>query len=135
MHQGRSVEWVSFNGTRQSCLIFSCLSVVLLKRDLGCNSYSEADPVAYWEGEMRKFIVNIAMLVFVLVLTAGCTDSSKQELGNEKSIGIRKQHDTRVFLLCKDSRGEYYEKSLHKSAQVTCGGKTFKIEEFATSCK
>jgi len=75
------------------------------------------------------------MLVFFLVLTAGCGDLSKQELGKEKLIKVRKQHDTRVFILCKDRRGKYYEKSLHISDQVNCGGKTLKLEDVVNICK
>jgi len=85
--------------------------------------------------KMRKLVVTIVALVFFLGLPGGCADSSKQKQGNEKPIGVRKQHDTRVFILCKDSRGEYYEKSLHKSAQVICGEKIFNLENFATICK
>ena len=77
--------------------------------------------------KMRKLVVTIVALVFFLGLPGGCADSSKQKQGNEKPIGVRKQHDTRVFILCKDSRGEYYEKSLHKSAQVICGEKIFNL--------
>jgi hypothetical protein len=85
--------------------------------------------------EMRKSAISIVALVFLLGLLGGCTDSSKHDQGNEILIGVRKQHDTRVFILCKDSQGKYYEKSLHKSADVICGGKTFKMEDFANICK
>ena len=84
---------------------------------------------------MRKLAVSIVVLVFFLGLPGGCADSSKPKQGNEKLIGVRKQHDTRVFILCKGSRGEYYENSFHKSAQVICGGKTFNLEDFTTICK
>ncbi len=84
---------------------------------------------------MKKLVVTIVVLVFFLGLSAGCGDSSKQGQEHEKLIGVRKQHDTRVFILCKDSRGEYSERSLHKSAQVICGGKTFKLEDFVNICK
>jgi hypothetical protein len=85
--------------------------------------------------EIRKLMVSIVVLVFFLGLPGGCADSSRHKQGNEKPIGIRKQHDTRVFILCKDSQGEYYEKSLHKSAQVICGGKTFKLKDYTSICK
>ena len=84
---------------------------------------------------MGKLVTGIILLVCFLGLPGGCTDSSKLEQGNEKAIGARKQHDTRLFILCKDSEGQYYEKSLHKSAQVVCAGKTFKMEDFAMICK
>ncbi len=84
---------------------------------------------------MGKLIVSIAMLLCLLGLPAGCADSSKQDQGKEILIGVRKQHDTRVSILCKDNQREYYEKSLHKSAEVTCGGKTFKMEDLANICK
>jgi hypothetical protein len=84
---------------------------------------------------MKKLVVSIVAMVFFLGLPGGCTDSSKQEQGNEISIGVKKQHDTRVFILCKDCQGKYYEKSLHKSAEVTCGGKTYRLEDFAPICR
>jgi hypothetical protein len=85
--------------------------------------------------EMRRLVVSVVVLVFFLGLPGGCVDSSKQEQKNEKTIGVRKQHDTRVFILCKDKQGQYFEKSFHKSEQVICGGKTFKLEDFVTICK
>ena len=42
-----------------------------------------------------------------------------------------KQHDTRVVVVCRGSQGQYYKKSLHKSASVTCGDFTFRLEDFA----
>jgi hypothetical protein len=42
-----------------------------------------------------------------------------------------KHHDTRVLVICKDSRGAFYKKSLHKSESVTCGDTTFKLEDFS----
>ena len=84
---------------------------------------------------MRNLGVTIIVLILFLAFLGGCADSSKQEQGNERLIGVRKQHDTRVFILCKDSQGKYYERSLHKSAQVICGWKTFKLEDFANICK
>jgi hypothetical protein len=84
---------------------------------------------------MKKLVVSIVVLFFFLGLPGGCTDSSKQEQGNERVIGVRKQHDTRVFILCEDSRGNFYEKSLHKSGHVICGRKTFNLKDFAKACK
>jgi hypothetical protein len=84
---------------------------------------------------MGKLIVSLVMLAFFMALAAGCPEPVKQEQGNEQSIGIKRQHDTRFFILCKNSRGEYYEKSLHRSDQITCEGKTFQLEDFATICK
>jgi hypothetical protein len=48
---------------------------------------------------------------------------------------VRKQHDTRLYVLCKDGRGYYHEESFHISAQVMCGGKIFNLEDFAPICK
>jgi hypothetical protein len=84
---------------------------------------------------MKKLVVSIVVIVFFLGLPGGCTDSSRQEQGNEILIGVKKQHDTRLYVLCEDSRGVYHEKSLHKSAEVTCGGKTFKMEDYENICK
>jgi hypothetical protein len=82
---------------------------------------------------MRKLAVSIIVLVFFLGLAGGCGDSSKQE--KYKLIGARKQHATRIFILCKDSHGEYYVKSLHNSCRVICGKRTLNLEDFATHCK
>jgi hypothetical protein len=84
---------------------------------------------------MRNLVLPIAVLLLFLGFFSGCSESSYQDQGNEIPIGVRKQHDTRVFILCKDGQGKYYERSLHKSAQLICGGKTFKLEDFANICK
>ena len=80
---------------------------------------------------MKKIIVLIVGLVFYLNLFPGCVNSSKQEETNEIPVGARKQHDTRVIIVCKDGNGQYSEKSLHISQSVTCGGLTYKLEDFA----
>jgi hypothetical protein len=82
---------------------------------------------------MRKLAVSIIVLVFFLGLAGGCGDSSKQE--KYKLIGARKQHAARIFILCKDSHGEYYVKSLHRSCRIICGKRTFKLEDLASHCK
>jgi hypothetical protein len=84
---------------------------------------------------MRNSIVSMVVLIFFLLLPGGCTDSPKHEPGNETLIGIKKQHDTRVFILFKDSRGDYHEKSFHESAEVICGGTKFKMKDFKRICK
>jgi hypothetical protein len=80
---------------------------------------------------MKKIVVIMVVLVFYLNLFPGCVNSSKQEETNEIPVGAKKQHDTRVLLVCKDGKGQYLEKSLHISQSVTCGGSTFKLEDFA----
>jgi hypothetical protein len=84
---------------------------------------------------MRKLIVPMVALVFFLGLTGGCADSSNQKTGNEEPIGVRKQHDTRVIILYKDSLGRYNERSFHESAQLLCAGKIVKIKDYSTICK
>ena len=79
---------------------------------------------------MKKIVVIMVVLVFYLNLFPGCVDSLKQEEINEIPVGVRKQHDTRVVMVCKDSNGQYLEKSLHISQSVTCGKSTFKLEDF-----
>ena len=80
---------------------------------------------------MKKIVVIMVALVFSLNLFPGCVDSLKQEEVNEIPVGARKQHDTRVVIVCKDGNGQYSEKSLHISQSVTCGGSTYKLEDFA----
>ncbi len=46
-----------------------------------------------------------------------------------------KQHDTRVVVVCRDSQGQYSTKSLHKSARVTCGDLTFRLEDYGKICE
>ena len=79
---------------------------------------------------MKKIVVIMVALVFYLNLFPGCVNSLEQEEINEIPVGARKQHDTRVVIVCKDSNGQYLEKSLHISQSVTCGGSTFKLEDF-----
>ena len=80
---------------------------------------------------MKKIVAIMVVIVFYLNLFPGCVDSSKQEEINEIPVGARKQHDTRVVIVCKDSNGQFSEKSLHISQSVTCGGSTYKLEDFA----
>ena len=80
---------------------------------------------------MKKIVVIMVVLVFYLNLFPGCVDSLKQEEINEIPVGARKQHDTRVVVVCKDGNGQYLEKSLHISQSVTCGSSIFKLEDFA----
>ena len=80
---------------------------------------------------MKKIVVIMVALVFSLNLFPGCVDSLKQEEINEIPVGARKQHDTRVVIVCKDGNGQYSEKSLHISQSVTCGGSTYKLKDFA----
>ncbi len=70
---------------------------------------------------MKKIVVIIVASVFFLGLFFGCVNSSKQEPEKETPVGARKQHDTRVVVVCKNGKGRYLEKSLHKSESVTCG--------------
>ena len=72
-------------------------------------------------------------VVFLLKLFPGCANSSKQEPENETPVGVKKQHDTRVVIVCKDGNGQYLEKSLHISQSVNCGKAIFKLEDFAKS--
>ncbi len=65
----------------------------------------------------------------MVTLLIGCSSSAMPE--KEEPIGAIRQHDTRVILICRDKQGEYHEKSLHISESVTCGEKTFKMEELA----
>ena len=78
---------------------------------------------------MHKLLILMIALVFSLNLFPGCVNSSKQEEKDEIPVGARKQHDTRVFVICKNSNGQYLEKSLHISQSVTCGSSTFKLED------
>jgi len=68
-------------------------------------------------------------VIFFLGLITGCGGSSLPE--SEKLIGARRQHDTRLLIICKDSQGHYYERSMHQSELVTCGNATFRCEDLA----
>ena len=78
---------------------------------------------------MKKKAAAFVAFFFLLGVIVGCSDSSGLE--NETPIGVRNQHDTRVFIICKDIRGHFIEKSLHISASVRCGKKTFRLADFA----
>jgi hypothetical protein len=80
---------------------------------------------------VKKIFIIMVAVVFLLELLPGCVNSSKQEQENETPVAVKKQHDTRVVIVCKKSNGQYLEKSLHISQSVTCGGSTFKLEDFA----
>jgi hypothetical protein len=79
---------------------------------------------------VKKIIVIIVALVFFLELLPGCVNSPNQEQQKETMVGVKKQHDTRVVIVCKQTNGQYLEKSLHISQSVTCGGSIFKLEDF-----
>ena len=79
---------------------------------------------------MQKLVVLMVALVFSLNLFPGCVNSSKQEEKDEIPVGARKQHDTRVFVVCKNGNGQYLEKSLHISQSVNCGKSTFCLKDF-----
>ena len=80
---------------------------------------------------MKKIIVLIIAIVFFLELFPGCANSPNQEQENEIPVGLMKQHDTRVVIVCKKNNGQYLEKSLHISESVKCGGAIFKLKDFA----
>jgi hypothetical protein len=69
-------------------------------------------------------------MAFLSMIGAGCANSSKQEEEKEIPVGARKQHDTRVTIICINSKGRYLEKSLHKSEIVTCGEQKYKLDDF-----
>jgi hypothetical protein len=80
---------------------------------------------------MKKTVAILITLFFFWGLCSGCQNSPKQEQENETPIGVRKQHDTRVVIVCKTDQGQYTEKSLHYSESVTCGDSTYKLKDFA----
>jgi hypothetical protein len=84
---------------------------------------------------MRNLGVVLAALVFFAGVLAGCGESAAPPQDNEKPIAVIKQHDTRLLVVCKDSQGHYSEKSFHNSENVTCGGVTLKMEDYAKICK
>jgi hypothetical protein len=73
----------------------------------------------------------VAALVLFPEVLAGCGNSPTPPQEVEKPFAAMKQHDTRVVVVCRDSQGHYYKKSLHKSESVTCGDSTFRLEDFA----
>jgi len=81
---------------------------------------------------MKRIVVIFVALIFSLDLFSGCQNSSKSEQDIETPIGARKQHDTRVVIVCKTGSGQYTQKSLHYSASVTCGDSTYKLKDFAS---
>jgi len=80
--------------------------------------------------EVKQIVVIIIASVFSFNLFPGCVNSSKQDQSDEIPVGARKQHDTRVVVVCKNRNGQYIEKSLHVSQSVTCGGATFELKDF-----
>jgi hypothetical protein len=80
---------------------------------------------------VKKIIVIIIALVFFLELFPGCANSPNQEQENEIPVGLMKQHDTRVVIVCKKNDGQYLEKSLHISESVKCGKAIFNMKDFA----
>ncbi len=83
---------------------------------------------------MKRPLFVVAALLLVAGL-AGCGDSAAPRPKVDKPFAAIKQHDTRVLVVCKDGQGRYSTKSLHKSARVTCGGLTFRLEDFAKICE
>jgi hypothetical protein len=77
---------------------------------------------------MKKSAGGLAAAIFLAGLIGACGESSRPQ---EKVIGAIRQHDTRVIIVCQDSQGHYYEKSLHHSESVVCGKTTFRCEDLA----
>ncbi len=83
---------------------------------------------------MKIIVVVVAALFLLPGALAGCGNSPPPpEI--EKPFAAIKQHDTRVVVICRDSQGQYFKKSLHKSELVTCGDLTFRLEDFARICE
>jgi hypothetical protein len=80
---------------------------------------------------VKKIVILVAALVLFPEVLAGCGNSPTPPQAVEKPFAAMKQHDTRVVVVCRGSQGQYYQKSLHKSASVTCGELTFRLEDFA----
>lgn len=78
---------------------------------------------------MKKPVIRMVAVIFFFGLMAACGGSPLPE--NDRPIGAIRQHDTRIIIVCKDSQGHYYEKSLHQSELVTCGKATFRCEDLA----
>ncbi|MCX5888633.1 MAG: hypothetical protein NTY36_04185 [Deltaproteobacteria bacterium] len=83
---------------------------------------------------MKKLVFVVAALVLFPEVLAGCGNSPTQPQEDEKPFAAIKQHDTRVVVVCRDSQGQYYKKSLHKSEKVTCGDLSFRLEDYAKIC-
>lgn len=72
--------------------------------------------------------INIFRIFFLaMFFAAGCAESAiKQEI----VIGIVKQHDTRINVICEVGKGKYIEKSVHGSQSVVCGAVTINAEDY-----
>jgi hypothetical protein len=79
---------------------------------------------------MKKLFLMALVLIFLSTIGPGCVNSSQQADDKETPVGVRKQHDTRVTIICVNSQGRYLEKSLHKSEIVTCGKHKYKLNDF-----
>ncbi len=40
-----------------------------------------------------------------------------------------------VLVFCRDNRGQYFKKSLYKTARVTYGDLSFRLEDFTKICE
>ncbi len=80
---------------------------------------------------MNRNLIRLIAFAFFMVTVTACSGSSAPD--KDEPIGAIRQHDTRIILICRDNQGEFHEKSLHISESVTCGDKTFKMEDFARS--
>jgi hypothetical protein len=79
---------------------------------------------------MKNTLIVYLLIILLVMAGSGCGNVSTQEEGKETPVGAFKQHDTRVTLVCKDSQGQYVEKSLHKSEIVKCGEQEYRLDDF-----
>lgn len=71
-------------------------------------------------------------LFFAMVIAANCGEPAVRE---EIVIGILKQHDTRISVICEIGGGKYLEKSIHGSQSVICGSIAINADDYLSGKK
>jgi hypothetical protein len=78
-------------------------------------------------------IKNVIRTFFLAIIFAfGCGESIIKE---EIVIGIVKQHDTRINVVCEIGKGKYVERSIHRSQAAVCGNSIVVADDYLSGKK
>lgn len=78
----------------------------------------------------KNYIVKLFFIA--MIFAVGCGESIIKE---ENVIGIVKQHDTRVNVICEVGKGKYVERSIHRSQAAVCGKEIVVADDYLSGKK
>jgi hypothetical protein len=77
-----------------------------------------------------KFSIFV-ITVTIFALMFGCESSMQKE----EFIGVEEHHGTRINVICENKKGEFTEKTIHKSQVAVCGNAAIKAEDYLSGKK